>query len=463
MTTSTAESAPGLLPGLRPPLLAAGLGVVLVAGALAGPALVWVGVLAAQVLLVLSWHRALGAADPVGGMIVGAVLVGAADVAVAVADEQVSFGPIAGVLGVGYLLAVGQQLVRRDGRTDLTASLAATVSLAAVGALGAGWAVLPRLPDGEAITVVAATAVAGAALGRLLPRSWGAFAGPLVLGIAASVLVSSRISRTGVAAWAGGSALPPRSRPVWPRLVQVRLPVAVAGWPTSAAWPVLMAAPSGLSRGALRRLAGRNESGPRSAADRCERWGVAVLLVVLAAAGAFGLWRARTDGRLRPPPSPTHSNPREKDAFISPGVPFSAFSAVLDAPSGPPRDIGAVLDCLLPALPGHAKDLGRGARHGGWRHRSSTLTPRTTSTSSAASMSAVLPRSSCSTPAASVVNKGGGTAAKGGRHCRDRGARVISRLIFVRWRLTIWTRHDSARGVAYAGRHVDPTHQEAQR
>ena len=71
MTTSTTESAPGLLPSLRPPLLAAGLGVVLVAGALAGPAYVWVGVLVAQVLLVLSWHRALGAADPIGGMVVG--------------------------------------------------------------------------------------------------------------------------------------------------------------------------------------------------------------------------------------------------------------------------------------------------------------------------------------------------------------------------------------------------------
>ena len=60
---------------------------------------------------------------------------------------------------------------------------------------------LPRLPNGEAVTVVAATAVAGAALGRLLPRSWGAFAGPLVLGIAASVLVAAGIPNGVAAGW----------------------------------------------------------------------------------------------------------------------------------------------------------------------------------------------------------------------------------------------------------------------
>ena len=242
MTTSTAESSTGLLPGLRPPLLAAGLAVVLVAGALAGPSYVWVGVVLAQALLVLSWHRALGASDPIGGMVVGGVLIVAVDIAVAVEDGPVTYGPIAVVLGVGYLLAVVQQLVRRDGRAGLTASLAATVSLAAVGALGAGWALLPRLLEGEAITVVAATAVGGAAFGRLLPRSWGAFLGPLVLGIAASVLVARGYSRieAPLGWWIGIAAAIPASMA---GLVQVRLPVQVAGWPASATWPVLLAAP----------------------------------------------------------------------------------------------------------------------------------------------------------------------------------------------------------------------------
>jgi thiol-disulfide isomerase/thioredoxin len=53
-----------------------------------------------------------------------------------------------------------------------------------------------------------------------------------------------------------------------------------------------------------------------------------VLLVVLAIAGAFGLWRARTDGRLSP-------KTREKAAFITPGEPFSTFSAVSRADLGP--------------------------------------------------------------------------------------------------------------------------------
>jgi len=64
-------------------------------------------------------------------------------------------------------------------------------------------------------------------------------------------------------------------------------------------------------------------------------WGVAVLLAVVVIASAFGVWRARTDGRLTPS-SPTRltPNPREKDAFITPGVPFSAFSELSRADLG---------------------------------------------------------------------------------------------------------------------------------
>jgi len=58
-------------------------------------------------------------------------------------------------------------------------------------------------------------------------------------------------------------------------------------------------------------------------------WGVAVLLAVIVIASAFGVWRARTDGRLTPSsPTPNlhEKNLREKDAFITPGVPKCAFS-----------------------------------------------------------------------------------------------------------------------------------------
>ena len=62
-------------------------------------------------------------------------------------------------------------------------------------------------------------------------------------------------------------------------------------------------------------------------------WGIAVLLAVLVVASGFGIWRARTDGRLTTP-SPLPPNPREKDAFITPGVPFSTFSGVSAADLG---------------------------------------------------------------------------------------------------------------------------------
>ena len=83
MTVST-EAGVGLLPSWRPPLLGAALGMALVLTALLGPAWIWVAVVLTQLLLVLSWHRAMAASNALGGMVVGGVLIAAADVAVGI-------------------------------------------------------------------------------------------------------------------------------------------------------------------------------------------------------------------------------------------------------------------------------------------------------------------------------------------------------------------------------------------
>jgi molybdopterin synthase sulfur carrier subunit len=230
------------LPSWRPPMLSALLGVVLMAGAVAGPAYLWVGVGLGQLLLVLSWHRSLRAADALVGMVVGAVLIVAADIAVALDDGPVSFGPISVVVAVGFLLAVVQQLARRDERSDLTMSLSATVSLAAIGALGAGWAITPRLAEGEELTLVAATAVTAAAIGRLAPGIVGSVLGPLGAGVAAGALLGSTGGQVGTgwgAAVGAAAALPALLAAVG----QLRLPARAAGWPAGAVWPVLVASP----------------------------------------------------------------------------------------------------------------------------------------------------------------------------------------------------------------------------
>ncbi len=231
-----------VLPAWRPPVLSVLLGLGFMATAAAGPAYLWIGVGIAQTLLVVSWHRALGASDAKAGSVVGAVLIVVADLAVAFDDGPVSYGPIAVVLAVGYLAAVAQQLARRGERTDLTLSIAATVSLATIGALGSGWAINPRLSDGDTLTLLAATAVTAAAIGRLAPRLSGALLGPMIAGTAAGALLGSNVEEVGVGL--GLSVGVAVSIPAALAAVgQVRLPPRAIGWPAGAVWPVLVAAP----------------------------------------------------------------------------------------------------------------------------------------------------------------------------------------------------------------------------
>ena len=237
-----ASSSRQLLPSWRPPVLSAGVGLVLMAGAAVGPAYLWVGVGLAQLLLVASWHRALGATSAKAGMAIGGLLIVAADVAVAIDDGVVSYGPIAVVLGVGYLAAVLQQLARRDERADLTLSLAATVSVATIGALGAGWAINTRLMHGDPVTLVAVTAVTAAAVGRLAPSLNGSILGPLLAGSAAGAFVGGSVGHVSAAlgACVGVAVAVPSALA---GVAQFRLPDRPAGWPAGAVWPVLVAAP----------------------------------------------------------------------------------------------------------------------------------------------------------------------------------------------------------------------------
>lgn len=230
------------LPSWRAPMLGGLLGLLLMVGVVVGPALLWPAVIIAQLLLVLSWHRWTAARDPVVGLVVAGCLIGVADVAVGVAEGAASYGPIAVVIGVGFLAAVGQQLARRDGRPDLTLSMAATVSLAALGALGAGWVVNLRLADGEELTLVAASAVTAAAIGRLAPRAAGAVAGPLLAGAVVGALVAAASSAIDglVGALVGVAVAVPSALAA---VTQVRLAGRAEGWPAGAAWPVLVAAP----------------------------------------------------------------------------------------------------------------------------------------------------------------------------------------------------------------------------
>ena len=230
------------LPDWRTALVGAlAAGMVLV-GALVQLPWFWGPVIALQGVLVLTWHRSLGAPAAASGAVVGAGLAAIVDVIVATTDDAPSLGPIAVVLGAGYLIAVVQQLLRQDGRTDLVDALAATVALATVASFGAAWVVLIELEDGNATTVVLAGACAAAAVGRLAPGILGAIGAPLVAGAVAGVLLGGAVDQPVLGLGLGVAAGIPVALAA---TAQARVRGLGPGWLSGGVWPVLLAAPLG--------------------------------------------------------------------------------------------------------------------------------------------------------------------------------------------------------------------------
>jgi hypothetical protein len=230
------------LPDWRPALvgtIAAGLVLV---GALLELPWLWAPVIGLQAVLVLTWHRSLGAPAAASGAVVGAGLAAIVDVIVATTEDAPSLGPVAVVLGAGYLIAVVQQLVRQDGRHDLVDALAATVSLATVAALGAAWVVLIELDDGRATTVVLAGACAAAAVGRLAPGVAGAVLAPIAAGVVAGGLIGMAVDVGALGLALGLAAGVPVALAA---TGQARVRGEGVGWLPGGVWPVLLAAPLG--------------------------------------------------------------------------------------------------------------------------------------------------------------------------------------------------------------------------
>jgi hypothetical protein len=171
--------------------VAAGLAVAIGLAA-AGPVAVLVAALGLlQAVVALRWFAALDvAAAARSGAFVGAAAAIGADLAVAVRDDRHPLAPVTAVLGLAMLAALLHQLVRRDGRDRLTASLTATVSLAVVGALGSCYLGTQSSRDGSAFVAAGVAAAAVVVVAAVLPgpELLGSGAG-LVAGVASGVVV----------------------------------------------------------------------------------------------------------------------------------------------------------------------------------------------------------------------------------------------------------------------------------
>lgn len=160
MTTTTTRL-PRLGHALTPAVLAAVLAVL--AGAGRTPLLV--GVVALQVLLVLSFLALVDAPAAVGVLVIGTAAAAAADVVVHVDDGRV--GGLAGVVALALVAGLLQQLARRH-RSRVTESLADTLVVVVLVASATCLTAAVQAPDGDWL-VPAGLAGTGAALvaGRL--------------------------------------------------------------------------------------------------------------------------------------------------------------------------------------------------------------------------------------------------------------------------------------------------------
>jgi hypothetical protein len=135
---------------------------LLVAASLGGRGALAAAIFPVQLMLIVGWIGVLGIRAGLGAT---GIAVGAA----AVADVLVATGPadarrLMPVVAVGLLVALVHQLLRRDGRPGLTASLAGTVSAIALVCALATFVALRAGVGGSSAVLTALAAAAGAVL-----------------------------------------------------------------------------------------------------------------------------------------------------------------------------------------------------------------------------------------------------------------------------------------------------------
>src|SRR3990170_3505681 len=158
------------------PATAAGalaLGAALVLGAATAPAVLLVAVLLVQGVLLTGWHRSLAVSGAVAGSVVAGAAALGADVVVLLGEGDRPLHAVPAALALAGVAALVQQLVRRDGRPGLTASLAATVTLTALAAMAAAFLASEAAEGGPPLVAAAAVSAGLVAGGSVLRRRLG--------------------------------------------------------------------------------------------------------------------------------------------------------------------------------------------------------------------------------------------------------------------------------------------------
>ncbi len=191
-----------------PAALTLALAGALALAAYAAEAPLVLAVLVVQGLLVWSWYVALDLPGRVGGSVLAGVAAVTADVLLLVRDDTRALTPVTGVLALAMIGAIVHQLARRDGRTRLTESLTATMTLVVLTTLGALFVATEQTLGGSALVALAALSAAVAAGASMVPLATGLVAviaavGGLVLGLLVAAITDLSVGpalTTGAAA-----------------------------------------------------------------------------------------------------------------------------------------------------------------------------------------------------------------------------------------------------------------------
>lgn len=168
-------------------------------------------VLVAQLALVVAWLLTTGIEGFLGQLVIGAGGAGAADLVIMLPAAP-RLGGLLGVLGVGFVASVLQQMLRRP-RPDVVGSLAGGVLLlCAVCALAVllleGRSLLGPAVSTAGVLAVGAALAVGHLVDLVLPRPQIAEGVPRgALGLLASVVVGAAVALTGRGAALGGAGV----------------------------------------------------------------------------------------------------------------------------------------------------------------------------------------------------------------------------------------------------------------
>lgn len=166
------------LPGTARGTVLAAAAALLAVSALMPPYVTAVVVGVAVLVFAWGWPHLLGLPGAPSTSIVVA-LVGIASVVGC--TVMASARPVVPALGLGVLAAFLQQMLRKDGRENLTDSIAGTVSGLVIAASGGAWVALEPMAGGVETLLVASAAMCAGALAHFLPAARPVVVGAIML------------------------------------------------------------------------------------------------------------------------------------------------------------------------------------------------------------------------------------------------------------------------------------------